>query len=198
MVRLANHLNPISLEIPRHHPLTSSTMETTPAAQNPGATSSLAGKYLTFGLADEAYGIPVLKVREIITMLHITSVPQMPRHVKGVINLRGKVIPVIDLRIKLGLEETPLSENSCIVVVQLSMPGGEIKNIGLIVDSVEEVANVAAEDLEPAPDFGGSINVEYLLGMAKIKGSVKSLLDIDKVIKAEEIKPAAETFANAF
>lgn len=172
--------------------------KTAPASQESNTLASLAGKFLTFSLGDEAYGIPVLKVREIITMLHITMVPQMPPHVKGVINLRGKVIPVIDLRTKLGLHETPLSENSCIVVVQLSMPGGEVKNIGLIVDAVEEVANVAAEDIEAAPDFGGSINVEYLLGMAKIKGSVKSLLDIDKVIKADEIKPAADSFASAF
>jgi purine-binding chemotaxis protein CheW len=130
--------------------------------------SNLAGKYLTFALANEAYGVPVLKVREIITMLHITMVPQMPPYVKGVINLRGKVIP--------------------------AMPAGEVKHIGLIVDAVEEVANVAAEDIEPAPDFGGSIQIEYILGMAKVKGAVKSLLDIDKVIAADEIKPVAELF----
>jgi purine-binding chemotaxis protein CheW len=142
----------------------------------------LSGKYLTFTLAAEAYGVPVLKVREIITMLPITSVPQMPSHVKGVINLRGKVIPVIDLRTKLGLLDSPASENNCIVVVQLPARGGELRNIGLIVDAVEEVTNVAAEDIEPPPDFGGTVGVEYLLGMAKVKGVVKSLLDIDRVI----------------
>lgn len=152
----------------------------------------LAGKYLTFSLASEAYGIPVLKVREIITMLHITMVPQMPPYVKGVINLRGKVIPVIDLRAKLGLPEAAITDNTCIVVVQIAMGGGEVKHIGLIVDAVEEVANVGAEDIEPAPDFGFSIQVEYILGMAKIKNVVKSLLDIDKVISAEEIRPVAE------
>jgi purine-binding chemotaxis protein CheW len=149
----------------------------------------LAGKYLTFSLANEAYGIPVLKVREIITMLHITMVPQMPPYVKGVINLRGKVIPVIDLRAKLHLPEAIITENNCIVVVQIAMAGGEMKHIGLIVDAVEEVTNVVAEDIEPPPDFGGSIQVEYILGMAKIKGAVKSLLDIDKVIAADEISP---------
>jgi len=152
----------------------------------------LAGKYLTFSLANEAYGIPVLKVREIITMLHITMVPQMPPYVKGVINLRGKVIPVIDLRAKLGLAEAPITENSCIVVVQIAMAAGEVKNIGLIVDAVEEVANVVEDEIEPAPDFGASIQVEYILGMAKIKGVVKSLLDIEKVISAEEIRPVSE------
>lgn len=154
--------------------------------------SRLAGKYLTFTLASEAYGVPVLKVREIITMLPITSVPQMPSHVKGVINLRGKVIPVIDLRTKLGLPDSPASENNCIVVVQLPARGGELRNIGLIVDAVEEVANVAAEDIEPPPDFGGSIGVEYLLGMAKVKGVVKSLLDIEKVIADDIARVPAE------
>jgi purine-binding chemotaxis protein CheW len=162
------------------------------SASDSQSTEHLAGKYLTFSLAKEAYGIPVLKVREIITMLHITMVPQMPPYVKGVINLRGKVIPVIDLRAKLGLPETEITDNTCIVVVQIAMAGGDVKHIGLIVDAVEEVANVAAEDIEPAPDFGGSIQVEYIYGMAKIKGVVKSLLDIDKVISAEEIRPVSE------
>ncbi|MFY8268808.1 MAG: chemotaxis protein CheW [Terrimicrobiaceae bacterium] len=157
--------------------------------------AALAGKYLTFALSNEAYGIPVLKVREIITMLYITMVPQMPPYVKGVINLRGKVIPVIDLRAKLGLPKTEITDSTCIVVVQISVTAGEVKHIGLIVDAVEEVANVAGEDIEPAPDFGGSIEVSYILGMAKIKGEVKSLLDIDKVIAADEIKPIGETFA---
>ncbi len=154
----------------------------TSATQSTALQAQLTGKYLTFTLSDEAYGVPVLKVREIITMLPITSVPQMPPHVKGVINLRGKVIPVIDLRTKLGLINFAASENNCIVVVQLPARGGELRNIGLIVDAVEEVTNVAAEDIEPPPDFGGSVGVEYLLGMAKVKGVVKSLLDIDRVI----------------
>lgn len=159
----------------------------TAATHSSAFQGRLSGKYLTFTLASEAYGVPVLKVREIITMLSITSVPQMPPHVKGVINLRGKVIPVIDLRTKLGLPDSPASENNCIVVVQLPARGGELRNIGLIVDAVEEVANVAAEDIEPPPDFGGTIGVEYLLGMAKIKGVVKSLLDIDCVIADDVI-----------
>lgn len=154
--------------------------------------AKLAGKYLTFSLANESYGIPVLKVREIITMLDITMVPQMPSYVKGVINLRGKVIPVIDLRIKLHLPEAPISDNTCIVVVQIAGNAGEFKNVGLIVDSVEEVANVAHEDLEPAPDFGGMVDVEYILGMAKIKGSVKSLLDIEKIISSEDVRAVQE------
>ncbi|MEI8292679.1 MAG: chemotaxis protein CheW [bacterium] len=155
--------------------------------------ASIAGKYLTFTLAEESYGVPVLKVREIITMLHITTVPQMPPYVKGVINLRGKVIPVIDLRSKFGLPTKAITDNNCIIVVQLAPSGMDLKNIGLIVDAVEEVANLNASEIEPAPDFGGSIRVEYLLGMATIKGSVKSLLDIEKVIAIEEIISPSES-----
>jgi len=171
-------------------------MDTLAAPEKEPSQTSLAGKYLTFSLANEAFGIPVLKVREIITMLHITMVPQMPPYVKGVINLRGKVIPVIDLRTKLRLPEAEITENSCIIVVQLAMPGGELKHAGLIVDAVEEVANVAIEDIEPSPDFGGAVHVDYILGMAKIKGAVNSLLDIDKVIAAEEIRPVSESFSS--
>lgn len=154
--------------------------------------TALTGKYLTFSLAGESYGVPVLKVREIITMLHITTVPQMPPYVKGVINLRGKVIPVIDLRTKLGLPAASLTVSNCIVVVQITPTGMETKNIGLIVDAVEEVANLTQDDIEPAPDFGGTINVEYLLGMATLKGHVKSLLDIDKVIAIDGLIPPLE------
>ena len=174
----------------------SACMDTTATPETKSSSSSLAGKYLTFSLANEAFGIPVLKVREIITMLHITMVPQMPPYVRGVINLRGKVIPVIDLRTKLRLPEAQITDSSCIIVVQLAMAGGELKHAGLIVDAVEEVANVAAEDIEPSPDFGGAVHVDYILCMAKIKGAVCSLLDIDKVIAAEEIRPVADNFAS--
>ena len=155
-----------------------------------------AGKYLTFFLGRETYGIPVLKVREIISMLHITPVPQMPAYVKGVINLRGKVIPVIDLRTKFSLPEADLSESTCIVVVQVGSADAEKKQIGLIVDAVEEVANIAQGDIEAPPDFGGSLEIHYILGMAKIKGVVKALLDIDQVIAADTIDRLEPTLAN--
>jgi purine-binding chemotaxis protein CheW len=158
------------------------------AQHTTGDLSELAGKYLTFFLGGETYGIPVLKIREIISMLPITPVPQVPSYMKGVINLRGKVIPVIDLRLKFQLPETEATSNTCIVVVQVSAGAGVTKLIGLIVDAVEEVANVAASDIEPTPDFGGTISVEYILGMAKLKGVVKSLLDIDKIIAADTIE----------
>jgi len=161
------------------------------ALLDPSSTSAakldLSGKYLTFVLGNESYGIPVLKIREIISMLHITPVPQMPSYVKGVINLRGKVIPVIDLRVKFSLQNEEVTDSTCIVVVQVAVGSGDTKQIGLIVDAVEEVANIAQADIEPAPDFGGTVEVSYILGMAKVKGAVKSLLDIDKVIAADTI-----------
>ena len=160
------------------------TSNTTLEAQPP---ASLAGKYLTFFLGGETYGIPVLKVREIISMLPITQVPQVPAYMKGVINLRGKVIPVVDLRAKFSMSEAEATASTCIVVVQIHGLDNHIKLIGLIVDAVEEVANIAQADIEPTPDFGGSISVQYILGMAKIKGAVKSLLDIDQIIAADTI-----------
>ena len=161
------------------------TSNTTLEAQPP---ASLAGKYLTFFLGGETYGIPVLKVREIISMLPITQVPQVPAYMKGVINLRGKVIPVVDLRAKFSMSEAEATASTCIVVVQIHGLDNHIKLIGLIVDAVEEVANIAQADIEPTPDFGGSISVQYILGMAKIKGAVKSLLDIDQIIAADTIE----------
>lgn len=144
--------------------------------------SSLEGKYLTFTLHHESYGIEVLKVREIIRQLNITAVPQMPHFIRGVINLRGKIIPVMDLRRRFEFAESADTEKTCIVVVQVKLPEGKSTAMGLVVDGVEEVINLTAADIEETPEFGGQICTNYILGMAKIKGTVKSLLDIDKVI----------------
>ena len=146
-----------------------------------------AGKYLTFKLGQESYGIAVLKIREIIRMTDITTVPQMPTYVKGVINLRGKIIPVADLRVRFGLEEAPSTQHTCIVVVQVTLPTGSKVQTGLIVDSVEEVINLAQNEIEEAPDFGANVDTRYILGMAKVKGVVKTLLDIDGVLGAEAV-----------
>ncbi|MCX6954841.1 MAG: chemotaxis protein CheW [Verrucomicrobia bacterium] len=151
------------------------------------STSSLAGKYLTVVLENEAYGIAVLKVREIIRMQKITPVPQMPAFVKGVINLRGRVIPVVDLRVKFGVK-AEFAERTCIVVVQVKLPTEQTVQMGLIVDSVEEVVTLAANEIEPTPDFGARISTEYLLGMAKVKGAVKTLLDIDRVVAPDTVQ----------
>ena len=148
------------------------------------ATQRLAGKHLTFVLGRECYGVPVLKVREIIRLCEITPVPQMPDFIKGVLNLRGKIIPVADLRLKFKLSSDKNTDLTCIVVVQVSLPDKTPTLMGLIVDGVEEVVNLAAADIEPTPDFGAALEADYILGMAKVKGSVKTLLDIDKVVTA--------------
>ncbi len=144
------------------------------------------GKYLTFSLAGEEYGIGILKVKEIIGMMTITTVPQTPSFVKGVINLRGKVIPVVDLRLRFGIEEIGYNDRTCIVVVEISSNSGTIM-IGIVVDSVSEVLNVKGDDIEETPTFGTRLETDYILGMAKMEGGVKILLDIDQVLSREEV-----------
>ena len=150
------------------------------------STSNLAGKYLTVVLENEAYGIGVLKVREIIRMQKITPVPQMPAFVKGVINLRGRVIPVVDMRVKFGLK-AEFAERTCIVVVQVEQEG-EISPIGLIVDGVSEVLNIHPGDIEDAPDFGEGVDTPFVLGIAKSRGAVKILLRIEDVLTLQELR----------
>lgn len=144
------------------------------------------GKYLTFTLAEEEYGIGILKIKEIIGMMSITTVPQTPEYVKGVINLRGKVIPVIDLRLRFGIVSIDYTERTCIVVVEIEGTTGTVQ-IGIVVDSVSEVLNIKRDDIEDTPTFGTKLDTEYILGMAKMEGGVKILLDIDKVLSVEEI-----------
>ncbi len=144
------------------------------------------GKYLTFSMAKEEYGIGILKIKEIIGMMTITPVPQTPAFVKGVINLRGKVIPVVDLRLKFGMEEIEYTERTCIIVVEVTGQTGTVQ-IGIVVDAVSEVLNIKGEDIEDTPTFGTKLNIEYILGMAKMEGGVKILLDIDRVLSGEEI-----------
>jgi purine-binding chemotaxis protein CheW len=152
----------------------------------PSTETERAGKYLTFTLAKEEYGIGILKIKEIIGMMPITSVPQTPKFVKGVINLRGKVIPVVDLRLRFGMESIDYTERTCIIVVEIERQSGTVM-IGIVVDSVSEVLYVKGEDIEDTPTFGTKLNTEYILGMAKLEGGVKILLEIDKVLSAEEI-----------
>lgn len=143
------------------------------------------GKYLTFVLAKEEYGIPILKVREIIKLLEITSIPKTPGYIKGVINLRGKIIPIMDLRLKFGLEEKEYNERTCIVVVEITL--NETKKLmGLIVDNVSEVVNLATDQIEPPPEYGYQNNQGYLIGVGKVKERVILLLDIEQILSREE------------
>jgi purine-binding chemotaxis protein CheW len=149
------------------------------------------GKYLTFTLAGEEYGIGILKIKEIIGMMPITSVPQTPRFVKGVINLRGKVIPVVDLRLRFTMDAIDYNDRTCIIVVEIGGRGTDIV-IGIVVDSVSEVLNIKGEDIEDTPTFGTALNTDYILGMAKMEGKVKILLDIDQVLGAEDLESLAK------
>ncbi len=144
------------------------------------------GKYLTFVLNEEEYGIGILKIKEIIGMMPITTVPQTPEFVKGVINLRGKVIPIVDLRARFGMDTIDYTERTCIIVVEIEGPAGMMM-IGIVVDAVSEVLNIKGEEIEDTPTFGTKLNTDYILGMAKVEGGVKILLDIDQVLSAEEV-----------
>jgi purine-binding chemotaxis protein CheW len=144
------------------------------------------GKYLTFALTGEEYGIGILKVKEIIGLIPITTIPQTPGYVKGVINLRGKVIPIVDLRLKFGMEAIDNTEKTCIIVVEITNSSQKVM-IGILVDSVSEVLNIKGGDIEDTPSFGNHLNTDYILGMAKTGGKVKILLDIDEVLSTEEI-----------
>lgn len=146
----------------------------------------LEGKYLAFKLSKEEYGIKIRKIREIIGMLAITPVPQTPIFVRGVINLRGQVIPVVDLRLKFGMEELEYTERTSIIVVETKGHSGPIP-IGVVVDSVSEVISIKQEDIEDAPSFGTKLNTEFIHGLAKLNGGIKILLDIDRVLSAEEL-----------
>jgi len=142
----------------------------------------LDGKFLTFVLGAEEYGLEILKVREIIGYMDVTAVPRTPPHVKGVINLRGQVIPVVDLRSKFGMPEAEVTDQTCIIVVETSRDQKTF-NTGIIVDNVSEVLDIEADQIEPAPQLGASVESQFILGMAKIGQAVKILLDIDKVLQ---------------
>ncbi len=149
-------------------------------------TRELGGKYLTFCLAGEEYGVEILKVRESIGIMDITAIPQVPSEVKGVINLRGKVIPVIDLRLKFGLDPAEYTEQTCIVVVDV----GSL--VGVIVDTVQEVLDIPSAQIDPPPPLGAAVDTSFVLGMGKVKDDVKILLDIDKVLGAAELTALLE------
>jgi purine-binding chemotaxis protein CheW len=161
-------------------------MQATVAKTGAARLTAQGGKYLTFSLANEEYGLEILKVREIIGIMDITAMPQMPPFVKGVINLRGKVIPVIDLRLKFGLEPAEYTEQTCIVVVDV----GSL--VGVIVDTVQEVLDIDGGQIDPPPPLGAAVDTSFVLGMGKVKDDVKILLDIDQVLGSDELMAAME------
>ena len=149
--------------------------------------TDLDGKFLTFVLGDEIYGIAILKAREIIGLMDITTVPQTPDYMKGVINLRGKVIPVIDLRKKFSMQEGVHTQETCVIVVEVNG-----SSIGLIVDSVSEVSDITGEEIENAPSFGQGIDTSFIMGLGKVKDKIIILLDIDAVLSTEELEMVEE------
>jgi purine-binding chemotaxis protein CheW len=181
-------------------------------SSTPTPTQDRGGKFLTFYLADEEYGVEILKVQEIIGMQPVTRVPRTPAFIRGVINLRGKVIPVMDLRERFGMEsaESALAGAAqsevaaaeavrCIVVVQVAGPAADARAlpVGIVVDRVSEVAAIAGAEIEDAPSFGAAVRTEYLLGLGKAQGRVKLLLDIDRVLAPDEVEQLAEGAAAA-
>jgi len=156
-----------------------------------GRSAEKSGKYLAFFLGAEEFGIEVMRVREIIGIQEVTAVPHTPEYVRGVINLRGKVIPVLDLRSKLGLPQMEETQCSCIMVVQLESSTGSMLT-GVVVDGVSEVLTISAGDIEPAPDFGQDVRVHHVLGIAKVRGKVKILLDINQILSTDETQAMSQ------
>jgi purine-binding chemotaxis protein CheW len=161
------------------------TVATADAPKTPRLDGA-AGKHLTFALAGEEYGLPVLKVREIIRIIDITPVPQVPPHIRGVINLRGKVISVIDLRLTFGFPPRDDDDRTCIVVVDAAADNGTVM-IGVVVDSVADVLNISADDVEATPDFGGRVRVDGIKAVAKVQGKVTMLVDIDRALGVDAL-----------
>ncbi|MFH1060614.1 MAG: chemotaxis protein CheW [Pseudomonadota bacterium] len=166
-------------------------MQTDAAPAGAGDGQGVQGKFLTFLLDREQYGIAILKVREIIGLVPITPIPRTPGYVKGVANLRGKVIPVLDLRLKFGLAAAAYDERTCIIVVDAAGAAGA-SLLGLVVDGVNEVAHIRGEEVEPAPSFGLAVDTSFILGLAKGAGEVKILLDIDQVLQRDEFAGLAQ------
>lgn len=163
----------------------------TKSAADDMALAGLAGKYLTFELDHEVYGLGILKVQEIIGMMTVTRVPKTPGYVRGVINLRGKVIPVIDLRVKFGMNVEADTKRTCIIVVQIGY-GGSPVTTGLIVDQVSEVLSITADQIEAPPSFGSTLNTDFIMGMGKVGEKVILLLNADKILAGSELRVAGQ------
>ena len=158
-------------------------------SQNASAkdVSHLAGKYLTFFLAGEQYGVEITKVREILGVLDITPVPQTADFVLGVINLRGKVIPVMDLRMRFGQEYREPDERTCIIVVEVTDGFGQLILMSVVVDQVNEVLNVGGSDIDASPSLSTDLDTSFIMGMAKTQGGVRILLDVDRIVQDSKL-----------
>jgi purine-binding chemotaxis protein CheW len=172
--------------------MASSTTQRSTGTAGTALQGNLSGKYLTFCLQQEIYGLAILKVQEIIGIMPVTQVPRMPPFVRGVVNLRGRIIPVIDLRIHFGLKSQDDTSKTCIIVVQIEREDHRV-TMGIIVDEVAEVIDLKAEQIEPAPSFGVAVNTDFILGMGKANQKVIMLLDIDQVLSVEQAGLISQT-----
>ena len=157
----------------------------TPVKADPSSVDFSSGKFLTFRLANESYGIEVLLVREIIRMPKITPVPEMPAYVKGVTNIRGKVTPVVDLRTKFGLHADNTTERTCVIVVDVENAEGFTNLFGLVVDAVDEVINITESQFGASSESRSSAHSEVCLRTVNFKGGVLTLLDVEEVVNLE-------------
>lgn len=145
------------------------------------------GKHLTFSLGKETYGIPIQHVQQIIGMMDITEIPHTPKFIKGVTNLRGKIIPILDLRLKFELPPIDYTDRTCIIIVEMHVNGIK-KWMGVVVDAVSEVLNIQSSEIEPPPQYGTQTENDFLTGMGKVKGKVILLLEMQKVLNQEDLK----------
>lgn len=159
--------------------------------------NKLEGKYLTFRLGREEYGIGILKVREIVALMDITPVPLTALYIRGVVNLRGKIIPVVDMRRKFSLPETEASRETCIITTMVQGKEGPVLT-GLLVDGVSEVVQVAEADMEPVPALGEDMKLDFVMGLSKAKGRVVVLLDMDKVMQEQDLQELEKLHSSSF
>ena len=151
------------------------------------AEAAVSTQYLTFKLGDETFALDVAEVREILDFTSVTKVPRTPPFMRGVINLRGSVVPVMDLRLKFAMSATEQTVNSCIIVVEMTMEGDQVV-IGVLADAVQEVIDMEPEQIEPAPRIGTKLNMDFILGMGKHNGAFMMILDIDKIFESSDIE----------
>lgn len=160
-------------------------------SSNSATKGELAGKYLTFAVSRERYGFGILKVQEIIKVPHITTVPKCPTHIRGVINLRGKIIPVIDLRLKFGIEPAPYDDKTCIIVITVAR-GDQTLLLGVVVDTVLEVINFSSAEISESPNYGLNLDSQFIVGMGTRDEMLNILIDIDKVLTHDDGVDIAE------
>jgi len=155
---------------------------------------SRAGKYLTFNLGPEEYGIEILKVVEIIGLMKITAVPRTPNYVRGIINLRGTIHPVIDLRTKFSMDSIEDTQETCIIVLEIEKDG-QSEQIGVVVDNVKEVQDIADKEIEDSPSLGHDVDTKFIKGMANVKDKVVILLNVEKIFSESDLKEVARVAA---